>query len=73
MLDITRTPNKHLAFGLGVHYCLGAPLARLEARVALNAIVQRYPNLRLATTPAQLQWRGGPALRGLRSLPVQLT
>ncbi|GAC1637734.1 MAG: cytochrome P450 [Herpetosiphon sp.] len=73
VLDITRTPNKHLAFGLGVHYCLGAPLARLEARVALNAIVQRYPNLRLATTPAQLQWRGGPALRGLRSLPVQLT
>ena len=73
VLDITRKPNRHLAFGLGVHYCLGAPLARLEARIAIAAIVQRYPNLRLATTPAQLQWRGGPALRGLRSLPVCLT
>lgn len=72
VLDIKRKPNRHLAFGLGVHYCLGAPLARLEARIALAAIVQRYPNLRLATTPAQLQWRGGPALRGLRSLPIQL-
>lgn len=72
VLDITRKPNKHLAFGLGVHYCLGAPLARLEARIALTALVQRYPNLRLTTAPAQLQWRGAPALRGLRTLPVQL-
>ena len=72
VLDITRSPNRHLAFGLGVHYCLGAPLARIEARIALGAVVQRYPNLRLATTPAELKWRGGPALRGLRSLPVQL-
>jgi cytochrome P450 PksS len=72
-LDITRSPNRHLAFGLGVHYCLGAPLARLEARIALGAIVQRYPDLRLSVPPAHLQWRGGPALRGLRSLPVHLT
>ena len=72
VLDIRRKPNRHVAFGLGVHYCLGAPLARLEARIALDAIVQRYPKLRLATTSAQLQWRGGPALRGLRSLPIQL-
>jgi cytochrome P450 len=72
VLDITRSPNRHVAFGLGVHYCLGAPLARLEGRIALTDLVQRYPDLRLAVPAAQLQWRGGPALRGLRSLPVQL-
>lgn len=72
-LDITRTPNRHLAFGLGVHYCLGAPLARLEGKIALDALVQRFPRMRLAVPAAQLRWRGGIGLRGLKALPLQLT
>lgn len=72
-LDITREPNRHVAFGLGAHYCLGAPLARLEGRVALLALVQRFPRLRLAVSPEQLEWRRSISLRGLRALPVHLT
>jgi cytochrome P450 PksS len=69
-LDITRTPNKHLAFGLGAHFCLGAPLARLEGQIALNTLVRRIPDLRLAVAPAALRWRRGMVLRGLEALPV---
>jgi cytochrome P450 len=66
-LDITRTPGPHLAFGLGVHYCLGAPLARLEGAIAINALVSRTRGLRLAGEP---RWRETLVLRGLRTLPV---
>ncbi len=69
-LDITREPNKHLAFGLGVHYCLGAPLARLEGQIAIGTLVRRFPGLRLAVSPEALQWRGGLVLRGVKALPV---
>jgi cytochrome P450 len=69
-LDITRENNKHLAFGQGVHYCLGAPLARLEGQIAISTLVQRTPNLRLSIAPDQLRWRGGIILRGLEALPV---
>lgn len=69
-LDITRENNKHLAFGHGVHFCLGAPLARLEGQIALSMLVQRMPNLRLSGAPDQLRWRGGLVLRGLEALPV---
>ena len=69
-LDITREPNKHLSFGLGAHYCLGAPLARLEGQVAINTLLQRLPGMRLAVAPESLRWRGGLILRGLKSLPV---
>ena len=69
-LDIARENNKHLAFGLGVHYCLGAPLARLEGQIAINTLVQRVPNLRLNVAPEQIRWRGGFVLRGLEALPV---
>jgi len=69
-LDVTRTNNKHLAFGQGVHYCLGAPLTRLEGQIAINTLVQRMPNLRLSVAPDQLQWRGSFILRGLEALPV---
>jgi cytochrome P450 PksS len=69
-LDITRQNNKHLAFGHGVHFCLGAPLARLEGQIAISTLVQRMPNLRLAVAPDQLRWRGTFVLRGLEALPV---
>jgi cytochrome P450 PksS len=71
-MDVSRAENRHLAFGLGPHYCLGAPLARMEARVALEALMQRFPNLRLAAPAEQLHWRPGVSLRGLVSLPVSL-
>ncbi len=69
-LDITRSPNRHLGFGFGIHYCLGAPLARLEGRIAIQKLFQRFPNLRLAVPAEQLVWRSTMAVRGLRSLPV---
>ena len=71
-LDIGRTENRHLSFGRGAHYCLGAPLARMEARIAITALLDRAPRLRLAVTPEDLHWRGGLVLRGLESLPVAL-
>jgi cytochrome P450 PksS len=69
-LDLTREPNKHLAFGLGAHFCLGAPLARLEGQIAINTLLRRCPDLRLAVAPEALRWRRGLLLRGLEALPV---
>lgn len=69
-LDLTREPNKHLSFGLGAHFCLGAPLARLEGQLAINTLLRRLPNLRLTVAPSQLRWRRGLLLRGLEALPV---
>ncbi len=68
--DITREPNRHIAFGFGIHFCLGAPLARLEATLALNLLLERLPRLRLAVEPAELRWRNGLLVRGLQQLPV---
>jgi cytochrome P450 len=70
VLDIARQENQHLAFGKGIHYCLGAPLARLEGQIAFGTLIQRLPNLHLASDPAQLIWNNNFMLRGLRSLPV---
>ena len=69
-LNITRENNKHLAFGQGAHYCLGAPLSRLEGQIAIGTLVQRMPNLRLRVASEQLRWRGAFILRGLEALPV---
>jgi cytochrome P450 PksS len=69
-LDLTRDPNRHLSFGQGIHYCLGAPLARLEGQIALPALLQRYPRLRLKTP--NLQWSRGLVLRGLDQLPLAI-
>jgi cytochrome P450 len=67
---VTRTDNRHLAFGRGSHYCLGAPLARLEAEIALETLFRRLPGLRLAIEPSELEWRATPGFRRLVSLPV---
>jgi cytochrome P450 PksS len=69
-LELTREPNKHLGFGQGAHYCLGAPLARLEGQIAINMLLQRFPNLRLAVPRESLLWRRGLFLRGLTQLPL---
>ncbi|MFB6813346.1 cytochrome P450 [Streptomyces sp. NPDC056347] len=68
-LDITRRDNAHLAFGHGIHYCLGAPLARLEGRVAIGTVLRRLPGLALAVAPGELRRRPG-GLRGPEELPV---
>ncbi|MET9551473.1 cytochrome P450 [Streptomyces sp. NPDC006645] len=72
-LDLSRSDNKHLGYGHGIHYCLGAPLARLEGRAAIGTLLTRLPDLRLAVDPSDLRWRGGLIMRGLRTLPVQFT
>ncbi|WNG47084.1 cytochrome P450 [Archangium minus] len=68
--DVGRTPNKHVAFGLGIHFCLGAPLARLEAKVAFELLLERAPGVRLAVAPEQLEWRKTSLIRGVEQLPV---
>lgn len=70
-LDIMRTPNKHLAYGQGVHYCVGAPLARMEASIAFTSLIERFPDLRLAIDSSEVQYRPSFVLRGLQSLPVK--
>ena len=67
-LDITRADNRHIAFGWGIHFCLGAPLARVEGQIAINTLVQRLPKLALATD--RPEYRQSLTLRGLQGLPV---
>ena len=67
-LDVGRADNKHLAFGLGPHFCLGVLLARLEGRIVLQTLLRRLPGLRLAG--AEPEYRDNFNLRGLKALPV---
>ena len=68
-LDVTRDEPRHLGFGYAIHYCLGAPLARLEAQVAIGALLRRCPDLALATEA--LAWRPSSTLRGLERLDLE--
>ncbi|WP_306335399.1 cytochrome P450 [Streptomyces sp. KL118A] len=70
-LDVTRPGARHLAFGHGIHHCLGAPLARLEATIALRTLLSRVPELELAVPPDQLDWIGSGIIRGVLRLPVR--
>lgn len=70
--DIERQPNRHLAFGHGIHYCLGAPLARLEGQIAIRALLERFDDIALRPTPA-LRWRRKLVLYGVESLPVRVS
>jgi cytochrome P450 len=71
-LDLGRDASGHLAFGHGIHYCLGAPLARLEGEIAFGALLSRFPSLSLAVDPATLRWRPSSLIHGLETLPVRL-
>lgn len=68
--NITRNEGRHLSFGLGIHFCIGAPLVRLEAEVIFETILRRFPNISLATE--NLEWQEHPIFRGLKSLPVTM-
>ena len=69
-LDLTRQENPHIAFGHGVHHCLGAPLARMELQLAIGTLVRRLPGLRLAVPADDVTWRTDRLVRGVRALPV---
>jgi cytochrome P450 len=71
-LDLTRKPNRHLAFGTGIHFCLGHQLARLEGICALKALFQRWPKLALAVDESQIKWRKRPGLKAIEHLPVAI-
>jgi cytochrome P450 len=68
-LDLTRSPNPHFGFGRGIHFCLGAPLARLEAQVAIGELVRRFPGMQLAGEPRRAET---VMVRALNALPIDL-
>ena len=70
-LDVGRSANRHVAFGRGVHFCIGAALARMECQIGIGTLVRLLPRLRLAVPAEELTWRPSLILRGLRSLPVE--
>jgi cytochrome P450 len=71
-LDVGRDEGRHVAFGHGIHYCVGAPLARLEGQIALGTLLRRFPDMRLNCAVEELRWKPGGPLNGLASLPVLL-
>ncbi|MBN6041764.1 cytochrome P450 [Amycolatopsis sp. 195334CR] len=71
-LDLKRPTGGHLAFGHGIHYCVGAPLARMEAEIAIGRLLARFDGLALAGEPSELRWRASTLMHGLEALPVRL-
>ena len=71
-LDLARDPNRHLALGFGIHFCLGAPLARLEGEIALTKLFRRFPALRLRVPRESLRWRRALMFRALKELPLSV-
>jgi len=69
-LNLKRRPNRHIAFGTGIHFCLGHQLARIEARCALKSLFQRWPDLSLAVKESEITWRKRPGLKAIDRLPV---
>jgi cytochrome P450 len=69
-LNLERRPNRHIAFGGGIHFCLGHQLARIEAACALKALFRRWPKLELAVPESQIRWRERPGLRAIEHVPV---
>ncbi len=69
-LDLQRKPNRHIAFGTGIHFCLGHQLARIEGRQAIRVLFDRWPDLKLAVDASEIRWRKRPGLRALVALPV---
>lgn len=72
LFNITREKSRHLAFGTGIHTCLGAPLARMEGEIAINSLLNRYPDCKLKVDMDDLDWRPGMVVRGVKELPVTL-
>ncbi|SMF83440.1 Cytochrome P450 [Paenibacillus uliginis N3/975] len=72
IFDITRNKSKHLAFGKGIHLCLGAPLARLEGEIAINTLLRRFPNIELRSDIQELEWRPGMIVRGVKEIPLSI-
>ncbi|GAB6930486.1 cytochrome P450 [Paenibacillus sp. JCM 10914] len=73
LFDITRDKSMHLAFGKGIHLCLGAPLARMEGEIAINTLLRRYPELELHSSVDRLEWRPGMIVRGVKEIPLSLS
>jgi cytochrome P450 PksS len=69
-LDLQRKPNRHIAFGTGIHFCLGHQLARIEGRCALKSLLRRWPDLTLAVDESEITWRKRPGIRAIERLPV---
>ena len=69
-LDLQRKPNRHIAFGTGIHFCLGHQLARIEGRCALKSLLRRWPELTLAVDQSEITWRKRPGLKAIDRLPV---
>ncbi|MBP1967566.1 cytochrome P450 family protein [Paenibacillus aceris] len=72
IFDITRQKSQHLAFGTGIHLCLGAPLARLEGEIAIMSLLKRYPQIKLKVDKNELEWRPGMLVRGVKEIPLSL-
>jgi cytochrome P450 len=71
-LDLARKPNRHLAFGTGIHFCLGHQLARIEGACALKALFRRWPKLELAADESRIKWCRRPGLKAIEHLPVAI-